>query len=480
MTLNASFLTLRPSLRLYPTSTGVVFFDRDPYEIEVRHIIRPKVALVLALFNGKRTVKQVANMVLRIFDCNSDTIKHEISRIVEGFYGKLLVDSTTVNPRWAALRPAMLDPREFLYKLEGPLEFGRAAFPYSLVYIVTNRCYRRCLYCYANASSAEGDEQWLSFKKLEILLIEMEQLGASMINFSGGDPFVRKDLPDIAILALEHGIFPWLSTKARVSSQVAQRLANAGLPLVQVSIDAQDREIQDYLCDTEGAYNDIVSTLETFLSAGVPLYTNTVVTAANIENVPKLVEWLLSLGVQMCILSPYARSLGRHSDKLFATKKQWISFLRWYERAGVDKTKVQLRYAQGLRHSLGVRSGDDVEEEETSMDHNACTGGREGFAVLPDGRVALCERLAYLAPVGLVGNLRGQSIKEVWNSEEMLRIVYPPRELFKGTVCAECPQFEACSKKGGRCYVRSWLVYGKLFAPDPLCPQAPPANKRVI
>jgi radical SAM protein with 4Fe4S-binding SPASM domain len=476
-------LVLRPSLRLYPTSKGVIFYDRDPYQVEVRHVLKPSAAVVLAVFNGKRTVDEIISMGSRIFYSKTGNVGVQIAQLIDDSKGDLLVESDNTNTRWLSLRPSVSRLPDLLYRLDGGLAFGRAAFPYSVVYIVTNRCYRKCLYCYANASPTAEDGRWLSLKRVKELVNEMGELGTSIINFTGGDPFIREDMVDIAILTLEQGIFPWISTKARISHSIARQLSDAGLPLVQVSIDSDDSELQDYLCQTKGSYDDIVSTLEAFLSNGIPVYSNTVVTSINIERVPKLVEWLMSMGVKQCILSPYARSLGRHSDTLFAKRDQWVSLLDWYRRLGSDKRSVQLRYDQGLSSSLGINNINNelnLKKEKTPISHNACTGGREGFAILPDGRVSLCERLAYLAPVGVVGSVADHSIEEVWNSEELLRMVYPPRHLFKGTVCERCPEFDACSEMGGRCYVRSWLAYGTLFAPDPLCPKAPKTDIRVI
>lgn len=459
-------LALRPSLRLYPTPTGVVFFDRDPYGIEVRHVTKPALALTLALFDGERTVAEVANIVSTIFNIDVKEIEDRLVGIINTYVHEgLLVDENQINRNWDVLKPSVPELSSLLkYNVE-KVSLSRPRAPYSIVYIVTHRCNQRCIYCYANASPDALKEEWLPAQRLETLFKEMGQLGVAMINFSGGDPFVRKDFPDLAIMALDHGVFPWISTKGRVSKQVAFRLARAGLPLIQISIDSLNDEVQDYLCNTKGALDNLVATLNAFLEAGVDVCTHTVVTSVNIKEIPEFVRRLVAMGVRTCVLSPYVRSLGRHTDSLFASEKQWAALFRWYETE-CDRTRVRLRYASAVRQSLNSQpSGDE-------WNPSGCTGGREGFAILPDGKVALCERLAYY-PDGLIGSIRDQSLQEIWSSNEMLRMVYPPQELFAGTPCEQCPEYERCIRDGMRCYVRAVLAYQRLFAPDPLCPRAP-------
>lgn len=451
---------LRPSLRLYPTPGGVVLFDRDPYGIEFRYVTKPVLAFTLALFDGKKSIKEVANIISTIWNRPVKEVNDKLVRIVNTYASKgILVEGSQSNYRWIVLKPPVSNLSDLLkYNVE-KVSFTRPSAPYSVVYIVTHRCNHRCIYCYAGASPDVSEEGWLPFKRLEILFKEMGQLEVAMINFSGGEPFVRKDLPDLAIMALDHGIFPWISTKARVSKQVAFRLAKAGLPLIQISIDSLNNEVQGYLCNTRGALNSLLDTLNAFLEAGVDVCTHTVVTSVNIKEIPETVDSLLSMGVRTCVLSPYVRSFGRHADSLFASEEQWAALFDWYETE-CDRKRVQLRYASAVRQSLNSRSHSD------KWNPSGCTGGREGLAILPDGKVALCERLAYY-PDALVGSVRNHSLREVWSSDELLHMVYPPQEVFAGTACERCPEYERCVRDGMRCYVRAVLAYGRLFARVP-------------
>ncbi len=474
-------LVLRPSLRIYRTPAGVVLFDRDPYGIEERYMLRPAAAFVLALFDGVRGVDDVVSVVSRIFDADRATAASRVGKMIETYGGRLLVDSNEADQRWVTLKPPVDDLRSLLYKTEDdPPRVNRPTSPYSVVHILTKRCQRECVYCYADGSQDVGKEDWLKLTRLEALLKEMGELGVATVNYSGGEPFCRPEIVEIAIATLEQGIFPWISTKARVHKHVAQRLGRAGLPLIQVSVDSLSSGVQDSLCNSEGALSDMRATIDAFLSAGVSVCTNTVVTAANIEEIPSLVDSLITYGIRTCILSPYARSLGRHADALFATDVQWARLFAWYA-ADCDKTRVRLRYTLGVQRALELPLGRGATEgNEQDWARSACTAGREGFAVLPDGRATLCERLAYHPNPPVVGNLRDEGVAEVWVSDRMLRMALPKRDLYKGTACSTCMEYGSCTARGGRCFVRAWLAYRRLFAPDPFCPRAPLVQERLI
>jgi|GEM_PF-6592922 len=107
-----------------------------------------------------------------------------------------------------------------------------------------------------------------------------------------------------------------------------------------------------------------------------------------------------------------------------------------------------------------------------------CSGGRCNLVVGPDGLVTLCEE-APQTPEFTVGDLKTQSISEVWHSEAVANFTYPRREAFAGTVCEECDRFLDCAHTMGHCFRDSYRIFGRIFAPSPFCPFAPPSKERI-
>ena len=71
--------------------------------------------------------------------------------------------------------------------------------PISLVHFVTNRCNARCSFCFIDFDDENVFKDELSLKDIETLT---KNLGKSIVNvnFTGGEPFARKDLTEIAKL----------------------------------------------------------------------------------------------------------------------------------------------------------------------------------------------------------------------------------------------------------------------------------------
>ena len=69
--------------------------------------------------------------------------------------------------------------------------------PVSLVHFVTNRCNARCSFCFIDFENENIFNNELSIKEIDKLT---KTFGKSLINvnLTGGEPFARKDLVDIA------------------------------------------------------------------------------------------------------------------------------------------------------------------------------------------------------------------------------------------------------------------------------------------
>ncbi len=471
-------LALKPEFRMYREASHVAFFNRNPYEAHVRYRLPPAVAFVAALFGTGHSEDEVARAVSDTFDCSLVSAAEKVSDVVGLLRDSILVERRDVNDKWARFSAQKEQLVDLLY-VPTDTETLRARISYNLAYVMTRRCVRNCLYCYADAGTrVPFEEDRMQRARVMDIISEAGRLGVSLISMSGGDPFVCPETKDYMLHALDNQIVPWVSTKALVNANTANELGRAGLPIIQVSIDSINPDIQDSLCGVEGSLQDLKQTITHFAMAGVDVYTNFVVTSANIAGIPSLVDWLLKNEVACCLLTPYTNSAGRHDDSLFPSAAEW-SILRSWENDS-DPVRVQLRFTKG------VATGGDADSGETSSDadgtaRSRCTAGREGFAFSWNGDVSPCERLvSSQIREAVVGTLAEQSIEDVWNSPKLKKLAMPSRGDCAGTACEECEEFEECLKMGGRCMIRSWLAYGVLLGPDPLCSHAPPSPVRIF
>ena len=81
----------------------------------------------------------------------------------------------------------------------------RDSLPRMLTYTVTFRCNARCIMCDSWKMSGEGD---LSLEEIQRLLQQLPTM--DVVRLTGGEPFVRTDLPEIVALVQKHIQPLWL------------------------------------------------------------------------------------------------------------------------------------------------------------------------------------------------------------------------------------------------------------------------------
>ncbi len=169
-----------------------------------------------------------------------------------------------------------------------PIEYVRLS--------VTDRCDLRCGYCMPKGfHDFEEPEDWLTFDEIERVMAAFGRLGVTRIRLTGGEPLVRKDLPQLAArLSALPGIEDLsLSTNATRLAKHAKALESAGISRINVSLDSlrADR-FRDI---TQGKLEKVLDGLMAARDAGFhPIKINMVVMAdVNDDEVEDMVNFCI-------------------------------------------------------------------------------------------------------------------------------------------------------------------------------------------
>ena len=106
---------------------------------------------------------------------------------------------------------------------------------------VTDRCDLRCRYCIPEGFKGfEQPPHWLTFDEIERLLGAFARLGLRKVRLTGGEPLLRRDLPQLAarIKRLDGIEDLSISTNATQLERHAQALHEAGVSRLNVSLDS--------------------------------------------------------------------------------------------------------------------------------------------------------------------------------------------------------------------------------------------------
>ena len=162
---------------------------------------------------------------------------------------------------------------------------------------VTGRCNLRCRYCFADGGRA-GDDPTAEALKDAIRSI-VAQCGQPLLQFSGGEPTLRDDLPELVRFAKEAGCsYTQVNTngiRLARDPDYAKRLADAGLDIVFLQFDGTRDEIYETLRGAKLLETKLEAIrVCTALRLGVTLVP-TVVKGVNDDNLGALVALAASL-----------------------------------------------------------------------------------------------------------------------------------------------------------------------------------------
>jgi GTP 3',8-cyclase len=149
---------------------------------------------------------------------------------------------------------------------------------------VTDRCNFRCVYCMPKEVFGSDYQflersQILSFEEITRLARIFVAHGVRKIRLTGGEPLVRRDLYQlVSMLSSLPDLDLTLTTNGSLLAKQAQKLKNAGLKRVTVSLDSLDDAVFKAMNDVDFPVEKVLEGIEAAASAGLgPIKVNMVV-----------------------------------------------------------------------------------------------------------------------------------------------------------------------------------------------------------
>ena len=285
---------------------------------------------------------------------------------------------------------------------------ARPSAPYRMDLALTYRCNDDCAHCY-NARSRDFPE--IPTSQWKLILDKLWALGIPHVVFTGGEPTLRSDLPELVAHAEQNGQITGLNTNARRLSdeKFLASLVSAGLDHVQITLESHDPEIHDAMVRRKGAWSQTVQGLKNALSSRLFVMTNTTLLQDNSPYLEQTLDFLGNLGVptlglNALIYSGRGLTVGRGlpEDALppllaLAQAKTLLYGQRliWY-------TPTQYCNFDPMQLDLGVKG---------------CTAALYNMCIEPNGDVLPCQ--SYYQPVG---NLLQNDWNSIWNHKLSVRL----------------------------------------------------------
>ena len=129
------------------------------------------------------------------------------------------------------------------------------------------------------------------------LIDDLAEFGVPVILFSGGEPLVRKDLPELAGYAVKKGMRAVISTNGTlITPQTARTLKDIGLSYIGISLDGME-EINDRFRGVKGAFKSALEGIENCKKAGIKVGLRFTINKSNAGQIPEIFKLLEEMDI---------------------------------------------------------------------------------------------------------------------------------------------------------------------------------------
>ena len=395
--------------------------------------------------------------------------------LIDRFRGE--TDAATFRKRLVEHKPTL---RGLVIVARSIAEFGltvpqKFVSPLFAVWNFTNRCNLACRHCYQDSEHNSLGDELTPEEKLDLV----DQMGAArmpMLALSGGEPTMSRDLIPVLRRARDYSMHTTLATNGTtMTPALAQRLRDAGLRYVEISLDSVDPARHDAFRGAAGMWEKAVAGARVVVATeGLRLGIAMCVHQGNFREVRRMVAFAEDLGAS-CFAHfnfiPVGR--GRRMAAADITPDQREELLVMLNekmqegRIGVISTAPQLGRVclagadpDGKRTACShAGSGSGAKARVVAKYLGGCGAGRTYICIEPNGNVTPCVYL----PHRVMGNVRQRPLIDIFRNNVFWEILNDrSRRLHHCRICA-------FGNYCGGCRARADAYFGQLHAGDPGC-----------
>ena len=206
------------------------------------------------------------------------------------------------------------------------------AIPRLVFWEVTKGCNLRCIHCRATATELSSPDDLPTGKALAII-DQIADHYSPILVLSGGEPLFRKDIFQLARHATDRGLRVALATNGTlVTPEIAQKIKDAGVRRVSISIDGADAPTHDAFRHIPGAFDDALRGFGCLKSIGVPVQINTTVASHNVDQLPDILALARRIGADALhtfLLVPVGCGV-EIADSMMVPAQRYEEILNWF------------------------------------------------------------------------------------------------------------------------------------------------------
>jgi radical SAM protein with 4Fe4S-binding SPASM domain len=298
---------------------------------------------------------------------------------------------------------------------------------------VTYRCQNKCLFCYAGSPGRGRQATEMTTAEVEIIIDRIfDDAHCPTVSFTGGEPTLRDDLPELIAYAKGKGMRVNLITNGLrcADSAYVETLRASGLDSAQVSLEGGTAALHDAIVRHPGAFDLSSRAVHALRAAGIHTHTNTTICGSNRNHLLQLVDYIAdelhSEYFSMNVMIRTGTALRHDEEEITYTEVGPL--IEQVQQRGKEKGVRLVWYSpvpyclfNPVTHGLGSKSC-------------ACVDGL--LSVAPDGELLPCSSFERG-----IGNLLRRPFADLWFSAQAR---YWREKRFVPPVCQQCEMKHIC------------------------------------
>ena len=315
--------------------------------------------------------------------------------------------------------------------------YSKSKYPlHTLFFEVTSRCNALCDHCGSRCTASKRDElSAQDFKKVLDSVAENFGTKAIMLNITGGEPLMRKDLFGITGYANNLG-FKWglVTNGMLITDDVISKMKETNMSTISISLDGMKKTHEEFR-HVQGCFDRIIYSIEKLKSADFieHIQVTFIATKNNIYELPEVYRLLSMLEIDSLRISSID-PIGRANDneQLMLNREEYFYLFNFMKEHKTTKLPV----VWSCTHYFG--------NTENTLDSTGkifnCYTGIHVASVLSNGDIFGCPNIPRRKEL-IQGNVLKDNFCEIWKSKfEFYR--NPNRT--KAKQCEECEYWKYC------------------------------------